>query len=274
MVTSSGRYRIGWLILSQALAVLIVVSWLVPPTAGWWEMADVASFRALNAPLDPESTATLLWAWLNVRAADLVPALILIGLTLLAAGSMPPGPRERLTHRGLAFALVMGFVLTVENLIDFGVYSYRRNSPSLVLDDVVRLSEVVPAAKDFSAKSFPGDHGFVLICSAIFFALSLPRAYGLAAIGVAIMFTLPRMVAGAHWMTDIVVGSGAKAMIAMGWLVATPLWDCTTASIARFLAALPIDPVHLACRWKGWSGVAPDAGAEREDMEKAVRRAA
>jgi Kdo2-lipid A phosphotransferase len=242
----------GALVLTQAGAVLLFLSWLLPPTAALWQSIDEATFRVLNGSLRPGSLASHAWAWLNIRASDLIPAILIYVLAVTAAGRMQYQPRMQFIYRGLALAMVMLAVITVENLIEFSVFSYHRASPTLVMDNVVRLSEIVPFAKDFSPKSFPGDHGYVLICFSVFFARAAAPRYAIAAVGIAIFFSLPRLIGGAHWLTDIVVGSGAKALLTTGWLVATPLWDRLAAWLERRLEQLPINPVAWACRF--WWG--------------------
>ncbi len=247
----------GTLITIQLGAVLLFLSWLLPPTSLLWQALDEASFRILNGSLRQDSLATQFWAWLNIRAADLIPAVLLYSLAIVAAGRMAYRQRMRFIYRGLALVVVMAIVITVENMIDLGVYTYHRASPTLVMDDVVRLSQVVPAAKDFSPKSFPGDHGYVLICLAGFFALASAPRYALVAFSIAVFFSLPRLIGGAHWLTDIVVGSGVKALLTTGWLLATPLWDRLADWIEFGLSKLPFNPVTWACHlW--WGKPQPD----------------
>jgi hypothetical protein len=47
-----------------------------------------------------------------------------------------------------------------------------------------------------------------------------PWAWLLAAI-----LVLPRLVGGAHWLTDILIGSGSMALVSISLLMATPVHD-------------------------------------------------
>ena len=264
------RY-VGIAILTQVTAVVLFLSWLLPPTSGLWQFLDEATFRALNGSLRQGSPASHFWGWLNIRAADLIPAVLLYALAVSAAGRMVQPQRMQFIHRGLALIVVMLAVITAENAIQYGLFSYHRASPTLVMSDVVRLSHDVPAAKDFSPKSFPGDHGYVLVCIAVFFALAASRRVALVAAAIAVLFTLPRLIAGAHWMTDIVIGSVGKTLLTTGWLLATPLWDRLAGAIERGLSRLPINPVRLVCDW--WWG-SDTAEYPVADPQQEIHRAA
>jgi membrane-associated phospholipid phosphatase len=77
--------------------------------------------------------------------------------------------------------------------------------------------------KDFSSDSFPGDHGLVLLLCAGFAMIYLPLPHGLLALMFMVLFTLPRLMSGAHWVTDEIVGALSLGLIALSWLFATPL---------------------------------------------------
>jgi len=102
---------------------------------------------------------------------------------------------------------------------------YFRASPTLTLDAPLRLSALVPsiAAKDASPYCFPSDHAFVLLTVMSLFWFLGRRSAAIAATIIAIVFTLPRMVSGAHWATDTLVGGAVMTLVAVGWLFATPL---------------------------------------------------
>ncbi|MEM7315014.1 MAG: phosphatase PAP2 family protein, partial [Planctomycetota bacterium] len=95
------------------------------------------------------------------------------------------------------------------------------------LDDTWRLSTLVPRihAKDTSPWSFPGDHGFVLLSVALYVSMFRARRTARWTWLVSIILILPRLIAGAHWTTDILIGSGAMALVTIGLLMATPVHD-------------------------------------------------
>lgn len=80
-------------------------------------------------------------------------------------------------------------------------------------------------AKDYSGDSFPGDHGLMLMIYAGF----MLRYFGKKAFAVSciilIIFMLPRIMAGAHWFTDIAVGSLSISLVGLSWVLLTPVSD-------------------------------------------------
>ena len=104
--------------------------------------------------------------------------------------------------------------------------NFLRESPSVVLSDTIRLSEAIPwlKIKDSSHWSFPGDHAFIVLQWAAFIAFFCGRRYGIAAYISSLFFILPRLIAGAHWISDTIAGSFALTCIFMAWATATPLY--------------------------------------------------
>jgi membrane-associated phospholipid phosphatase len=57
----------------------------------------------------------------------------------------------------------------------------------------------------------------------LFFCYLGPRRYAVTISILAFILMMPRLVGGAHWMTDSVIGGGVPALLAVSWLLATPL---------------------------------------------------
>lgn len=103
---------------------------------------------------------------------------------------------------------------------------FNRLSPTLALDSVHRVSEITGIfTKDASKSSFPGDHGLMLIIFAAFVWRYAGLRYFAAAVLLIIIFSLPRIMAGAHWFSDIMAGSLSLALITVPWILLTPLSD-------------------------------------------------
>ncbi|MGU7807728.1 phosphatase PAP2 family protein, partial [Escherichia coli] len=89
--------------------------------------------------------------------------------------------------------------------------------------------------KDASKDSFPGDHGMMLLI----FASFMWRYFGRRALGVAliifVVFAFPRVMIGAHWFSDIAVGSLTAVLIGAPWVLMTPLSDKLIAFFDRYL---------------------------------------
>ena len=50
------------------------------------------------------------------------------------------------------------------------------------------------------------------------------KAFAVSCI-ILIIFMLPRIMAGAHWFTDIVVGSLSISLVGLSWVLLTPVSD-------------------------------------------------
>lgn len=229
----------GWhpvaMAISCFLAAILVVSWLFEPGRGLWDQLDLSLFRRLNRTLDWGSVWQGIWAVANWRPFDAVVGLVVFAILMLAVHHRFP---RRPVH---AFASVLILVvaslvtkeLVSEIMVD-RVFEYQRGSPTLVLGDTLRLSSLVPwvECKDISRWSFPGDHGFVLLMCAIYVTYFAKKRVAIAAWGVAVLGVLPRLIGGAHWPTDIIVGSGAMALVTSALVFATPVHD-------RFVSLFP-----------------------------------
>lgn len=82
---------------------------------------------------------------------------------------------------------------------------WQHKSPSMIFDDVVHLSDYYPNLEAAwgsrtGQQKFPGDHASVLLIWALFMSVFSRRLVQFLVIwGLAVLFMLPRLVAGAHW---------------------------------------------------------------------------
>jgi membrane-associated phospholipid phosphatase len=222
-----------------AATVVLFASWLTPVSRTWWDALDRAVFSALNPSLANPGLWQSFWAVANWRPFDLVAAAIIFGFVLLwLRADRGDRVRFKLAHF-LAFCLLLLLGKACEHLLlDFT--GYRRASPTLVFPDAVRLSELVTwlAVKDRGSTTFPGDHAFVIFATAGFLWICAGRRIGIIALLVLLPFTLPRVVAGAHWMTDILVGGGMMALLLLSLGYATPLAGRLARCIERYATPL------------------------------------
>ena len=136
--------------------------------------------------------------------------------------------------------MITGMLLVAKRLVDAIALVVARKSPTLVHLDAFRLSEALPsiAAKDAARFVFPGDHATVLIICATMITCFLPRAHAAAAWIVAVVFTAPRLVSGAHWLSDNLVGSVAVAGFVLTYVLATPLKGALIDRTEKVVASL------------------------------------
>lgn len=219
-------------LLLASLALYGSWAWL-PVTRAWWDAVDRQAFFALNGILSGNS----FWPWLfgiaNHRAFDVVA---LAAMLSVAGTYVLRGGRAERTER-LAVCLFIILYTIVVTQIWRQFYDIRRMSPSLVLEPVIRLSELVPqlGTKDHSYNSFPGDHAAVLFMVWTLLYLAAIRRHAVLVALIAFSFSLPRLVAGAHWLTDILVGAGVIALTSLTLALCTPIAARATRACARLL---------------------------------------
>ncbi|MCP4042235.1 MAG: phosphatase PAP2 family protein [Gammaproteobacteria bacterium] len=216
------EWRFARLASIQTTAFLLLGSWFYPPTRMLWDRLDASAFFFLNGSLESGHTWQIFWALANNRAFDLVLGTMMMGVFAHYHFSRDShGARDRLAKGVVMLMYTVVAAIVFKHL----VFHLHRTSPSLVLEPALRLSELVPWAhpKDASSTSFPGDHSAVLFMIMTFIWRYAGWRYGALAVVLALLGSLPRLVGGAHWLTDGLVGAGFIAMVSMSIALATPL---------------------------------------------------
>ncbi len=234
----AGRWRPLPLFTSLGIAIVFGVTWLLPATRGSWDAFDLLVFRMLNNTLSLGGAWQQCWAFANWRGFDLLSGAAMLATVCYAIHQSRRWTRaEALGSLALFAAFVWGGIQLAEFLRD-DVLAYGRPSPTLALSDTWRLSELVPdiACKDASPWSFPGDHGMVLFSLALYVSYWARREAVQLVWWLAWLFSMPRLVAGAHWPTDLLVGSGGVALVVTAVLMATPLHDWLLDQLRRRLS--------------------------------------
>ncbi|UTW09683.1 phosphatase PAP2 family protein [Pseudomonas benzenivorans] len=221
------------------LAAAVLASWLLPATRALWDGADLWLFQSLNGSLGHSALWDGFWAVTSTRLSDALVGVLMLALMLhsrwvFRAGELRPA---LFTFLGLLLMLLVIRVL-FNKLV--GVLDWQHASPSTLVAGTYHLSGAFPELerlfelKDRSSRSFPGDHASVLLLWGLFMA-QFSRGWKLAAsLALVVLFMLPRLVAGAHWLVDVAVGGLFIALVSYAWGYCTPL----AGHIARGLAWL------------------------------------
>src|SRR3990167_7539160 len=192
------RWRIRPLLACHIVALLLLASWLWTPSRALWDQFDLQLFALLNEPVHSAGLWAQTWAIGSMRPVDMS-----VGLVMLL--------------------FRVGFAELVK-LMD-----WQRPSASLVVEGAARLTELFPDweerwdMKDSATRSFPGDHASVLLIWAMFMSFFARNWRLLLVWSMAVIFMLPRLVAGAHLGSDALVGGLFLALLGLAWSCFTPL---------------------------------------------------
>lgn len=203
------------------LAVTVFASWYLLPNHGFWLEVDKSLFYYFNHKIGHSDTWVNAVAVANNRAFD--------GAALLAMGivyySYYRGQSTERKRQLLIIGLIM--LLSAVGLNQLGrMIPVDRPSPTLVFDNIYRLTELASfKTKDSSGDSFPGDHGLMLMIFTAFVWRFLSWKAGLWGCLFVVIFSAPRVIAGAHWWSDIYVGALSVASFGMAWLMHTGFYD-------------------------------------------------
>ena len=232
-------FKPKWLMFWWAVACFWFASWLIPATRELWDVLDSGIFFSFNGSLASGKTWQGFWAIANWRPFDIIAA----GLILIIGFSWIYSLKKESRLSALAGLAVLLFIILVTRFsaaLVLYLTDYQRYSPSITLTPSYRLSELVTwiDAKDYHKDCFPGDHGYVVITCIIFFFLQAGKRWGVLSLVLLSPFIIPRLVSGAHWATDIIIGSGTMALISLPLLFATPLYRWGQTIISKILTYL------------------------------------
>jgi membrane-associated phospholipid phosphatase len=218
------RWRPVLFVVLLMSGVLLLASWWVEGsvTRNLWDRLDRAVFFQFNGSLAEGRGWQLFWAIANARAFDLVGGMFILVVYLHYAFAQQ---RAYLTER-LTMLVVLVVVVTLAVQLGKIFLAIGRPSPSKVLQPVIWLNQLFPdiPAKVRSGNSFPGDHTTVLMFWACFMWVFAGWRYGLLAAGGTVLLSLPRLVGGAHWLTDSIVGAGVIVLLGLPLLICTPFY--------------------------------------------------
>ncbi|GLO18632.1 hypothetical protein PPUJ20188_20260 [Pseudomonas putida] len=226
------------------LSVALLCFWLWPFGQILCLTFDEWLFRSLNAPLADSTTWRYIWTVGSLRPFDIVVGLILLAV-LIRGDWVFKAAQVRQAFFGFLVTLLLLVVIRALFSKWVDAAGWQHKSPSMMFDEVVHLSDYYPnleaawELKDRSSKSFPGDHASVLLIWALFMSVFSRRLVQYLVIwGLAVLFMLPRLVAGAHWGQDDYIGGLLMAVLALGWSYYTPLAAKGSEALMRWTAPL------------------------------------
>ncbi|MBZ5487080.1 phosphatase PAP2 family protein [Halomonas aquamarina] len=198
------------------LGLALILSWWLPSVLFWTKLDDDVFFffNQFISPVYPRWVEAL--ALLNTRAFDKVMFGVLLVMLFFAMlrdrnGSWP---------KWLAIGLIMSAVGALLGEMLHMHLLMARPSPTLWHDGVNLLNDYTYLdAKATASNSFPSDHGLLAMIFASFMLRFADRLIASLAVAVAIFVTLPRIMVGGHWVSDVYFGALAIALVVLPWLL-------------------------------------------------------
>ncbi len=206
----------------QLASLLLLGSWLLPATREFWSALDAPVYRALNGSLGHWYGWDLLWAFMSTRVADLLAAAAMLSTLIYSDFIFPPAQLRRAL---LTFFVLLAVTLVVRTLFTkfVSIQGLQHASPSVHFADGFQLSAAFPwmeqflEIKDRSSRSFPGDHASILLLWVGFLSLFTKGKQRVLVFALGVFFILPRLIAGAHWLSDNLVGGGFIVLQTLAW---------------------------------------------------------
>ncbi|MCP1105161.1 phosphatase PAP2 family protein [Serratia nevei] len=225
------RRNLPLILIFNLLGVALFLSWFLPANHGGWFTLDSAIFFFFNHHLATDPAFLHLVAITNNRAFDVISLLAMGLLYLYFYLKQDAAGRRRLVITGVVMLLTAVVLNQLGHLLPV-----KHPSPTLTFDNINRVSELtgIPT-KDASGDSFPGDHGMMLIIFSCFMLRYFGRGAFAVALLITLVFSLPRVMIGAHWFTDIAVGSLSVVLVGASWVLMTPCSDWIVDRLNRLL---------------------------------------
>jgi Kdo2-lipid A phosphotransferase len=207
----------------QIIAFALLASWLWQPTRLLWDSLDQKTFFVMNGSLADHHWWQFTLAIANYRPFDLVPFFLMITPFLI------PGwvfNHDESAKHLLTLSVLMAFLISARIILST-LLGIHRQSPSLILHPAYLLHELIPYidAKDKAGGSFPGDHAAVIFSWFIYMWLFAKPSCRLTVLLITLVFSLPRIIGGAHWLSDDLVGGIFLALFSISWICYTPLGE-------------------------------------------------
>ena len=223
------RKKLYWIILCNILGALLLGTWFACTPGGeyhgLWLTLDKNIFYFFNQLLTQSKAFMYLVAVVNLRAFDVVAFVAMLAIYYSYYRKSNVEGKRWLFCIGVAMLVSAVIIKQFDKLLPID-----RMSASAYFDQLYHNVNWVSQlsglpAKDKAGSSFPGDHGMMLLIFAVYMWKYLGKSAFVKALAVFVIFSLPRIMGGAHWFTDVYVGSVSFVLIVLSWILLTPLAD-------------------------------------------------
>ena len=179
-----------------------------------FQLLDTECFLFLNKFLLNNTFSQHFWGMLSHKHESWINVIVMLLLNVLAVFMIPQAKRSKAILIILYCWISFQVILLINIVIFQKILQLHRDSPSVVIDSAIKLSNVLNNfnIKDYSNNSFPAGHTLVLIYWTLFINLYAPKKITAIAILVSILLIMPRMITGAHWLSDTIFS------LVLGWM--------------------------------------------------------
>lgn len=216
------------LLIPPLFVALAYLTWGMAATRPFWDFLDHKAFLFLNSWVHHSPFWQNFWAFTGHRMMDWIHDILMLTFFAVNIYCAATALKRRKIAELIFSILFIALVICMVNGILFPEFIHApRKSPTMVDKTAFRLSSVIDwiKVKDHSRKSFPGDHATTATLFACLIFYLMGKRAGIIAVFYAIFFCLPRLIAGAHWLTDNLIGSASIAILATSIAFGTPLAD-------------------------------------------------
>lgn len=214
--------------------LLLLLSWAWPHGVFWLDLDDKV-FWTFNHWITPDNG---LWddalALLNTRFFDAASFGVMGVLFIIA---MRRDARPDRVRRWVGIGMTMLLTAGVLALVTDKAITYGHPSPTRFFANAMHLTDIVSIpTKDGAANSFPGDHGLMLMIFAGYMLRFADRRVATWSVAFVVLLSAPRIMVGAHWFSDVYMGALSIALLALPWVLCTPLASRSAGAIQRGLS--------------------------------------
>jgi membrane-associated phospholipid phosphatase len=191
---------------SLLLVIICLLLWFMPFSHDLCKYIDIEIATWLNQSLLFSQTWQFLWGYLNHPNETWLNIIFMLAVNVLGIFTIPKTKRVRAAALVLYCWLFFQIALLLTHKIFADWIEVQRNSPSLVIQPWIVLSELlnIENIKVYSHSSFPAGHVLVLVFWLKFIELYSNRWVQVLAAVTSVMLILPRMISGAHWLSDVI----------------------------------------------------------------------
>ncbi len=208
------QYKLKFIKLLILLSCLILLYFTFPE---FFRIIDKHLFLFLNKTCLNNKLGQYVFGFLSHKNESWINVIIMLGVNILSIFIFS---RINKQHLNKSIAIILYCWLSFQMVLLFNYIVFQkflqinRDSPSVIFNEAIRLSVTFNNLniKDYSNNSFPAGHALFLIYWILFVNLQGLRSIKIISWILGILFVLPRMVTGAHWVSDTVFS------LLLGWI--------------------------------------------------------